>query len=68
MANETLTFRPSKNNETILAQLSVLAEKENRSLNNYIETLFLNHLKERGQKNKKTAPTKVSKKRNTRLA
>lgn len=51
MANETLTFRPSKKNETILAQLSELAEKENRSLNNYIETLFITHLKERGQKN-----------------
>ena len=50
MANETLTFRPSKKNETILAQLAELAEQENRSLNNYIETLFINHLKERGQK------------------
>ena len=29
MANETLTFRPSKKNETILAQLSELAEQEN---------------------------------------
>lgn len=50
MANETLTFRPSKKNETILAQLAQLAEQENRSLNNYIETLFITHLKERGQK------------------
>lgn len=50
MANETLTFRPSKKNETILAQLSELADQENRSLNNYIETLFINHLKERGAK------------------
>ena len=47
MANETLTFRPSKKNETILAQLAELAEQENRSLNNYIETLFINHLKDR---------------------
>lgn len=60
MANETLTFRPSKKNETILAQLAELAEQENRSLNNYIETLFISHLKERGQKNKKTASTKLS--------
>jgi len=29
MAYETLTFRPSKKNETILAQLSELAEQEN---------------------------------------
>ena len=48
MANETLTFRPSKNNETILAGLAKLAKQENRSLNNYIETLFITHLKERG--------------------
>lgn len=63
MANETLTFRPSKKNETILSQLAELAEQENRSLNNYIETLFISHLKERGQKNKKTALTKLSTKR-----
>ncbi len=50
MANETLTFRPSKKNETMLAQLAELAKQENRSLNNYIETLFIAHLKERGQK------------------
>jgi hypothetical protein len=62
MANETLTFRPSKNNETILAQLSELAEQENRSLNNYIETLFITHLKERGQKNNKTAKRNVKSK------
>lgn len=51
--NKTLTFRPSKKNETVLAQLAELAEQENRSLNNYIETLFITHLKERGQKNNK---------------
>lgn len=62
MANETLTFRPSKKNETILSQLAELAEKENRSLNNYIETLFITHLKERGQKNKKTANRNVKSK------
>lgn len=62
MANETLTFRPSKKNETILAQLSELADKENRSLNNYIETLFITHLKERGQKNNKTTNRNVKSK------
>lgn len=62
MANETLTFRPSKKNETMLYQLAELAEQENRSLNNYIETLFITHLKERGQKNKKTAKRKVKSK------
>lgn len=60
--NKTLTFRPSKKNETLLAQLSELADKENRSLNNYIETLFITHLKERGQKNKKTANRNVKSK------
>lgn len=62
MANKTLTFRPSKKNETILAQLDELAEQENRSLNNYIETLFITHLKERGQKNKKTANRNIKSK------
>jgi hypothetical protein len=62
MANETLTFRPSKNNETILAQLAELAKQENRSLNNYIETLFITHLKASGQKNKKTANRNVKSK------
>ena len=62
MANETLTFRPSKKNETILAQLTELAEQENRSLNNYIETLFITHLKERGRKNNKTAKRNVKSK------
>jgi len=38
---KTLTFRPSKKNETILAQLSELAEKDNRRLNNYIENIFV---------------------------
>lgn len=55
MANETLTFRPSKENSNILVQLAELAKQDNRSLNNYIETLFITHLKERGQKNNKTA-------------
>ena len=53
MANETLTFRPSKENKKLLTQLAELAKQENRSLNNYIETILLSHLKERGQKNKK---------------
>ena len=60
--HKTLTFRPSKKNETILAQLAELAEQENRSLNNYIETLFINHLKERGQKIRKTANQNVKSK------
>jgi len=38
---KTLTFRPSKKNITMLAQLLQLAKKENRSLNNYIETVLL---------------------------
>lgn len=62
MANETLTFRPSKKNKTMLAELAELAEQENRSLNNYIETLLITHLKERGQKNKKTANINVKSK------
>jgi hypothetical protein len=50
MANETLTFRPSKENKNLLTQLAELAQQDNRTLNNYIETVLLSHLKERGQK------------------
>ena len=53
MANETLTFRPSKKNKNLLSDLNKLAEKENRTLNNYIETILLLHTQERGQKSKK---------------
>ena len=45
MPKETLTFRPSKENDNILARLSELAKEENRSLNNYIETILLSWLK-----------------------
>lgn len=62
MANETLTFRPSKENSNLLAQLAELAKQDNRSLNNYIETLLISHLKERGEKNKKTANRNVKSK------
>lgn len=41
MANETLTFRSSKENSEMLNQLSELAKQDNRSLNNYIETVLL---------------------------
>ena len=45
MANETITFRPSKENNEMLNQLSELAKQDNRSLNNYIETILLSWLK-----------------------
>ena len=45
MANETITFRPSKENSEILKSLSELAKQDNRSLNNYIETILLSWLK-----------------------
>ena len=45
MAYETLTFRPSKENSTLLASLAELAKQDNRNLNNYIETVLLAHLK-----------------------
>jgi hypothetical protein len=44
MPKETLTFRPSKKNADVLKKLAKLAAKENRSLNNYIENLFVNHI------------------------
>ena len=45
MAAETITFRPAKENSEMLNQLSELAKKDNRSLNNYIETILLVWLK-----------------------
>ena len=45
MATETVTFRPSKENSKMLNQLSELAKQDNRSLNNYIETILLSWLK-----------------------
>jgi hypothetical protein len=45
MATETITFRPSKENSEMLNQLSELAKQDNRSLNNYIETILLVWLK-----------------------
>jgi len=53
MAYETLTFRPSKENKTLLAQLAKLAKQDNRNLNNYIETILLNHIQVGGKKSKK---------------
>ena len=45
MATETVTFRPSKENSKMLNHLSELAKQDNRSLNNYIETILLSWLK-----------------------
>lgn len=45
MAKQTLTFRPSNNNQNLLSDLKKLAEKENRTLNNYIQLILINHLK-----------------------
>ena len=47
MANKTVTFRPSKKNKNLISDLNKLAEKENRTLNNYIETILLLHTQER---------------------
>jgi hypothetical protein len=40
-----ITFRPSKKNIGLLSELSQLAKNDNRNLNNYIETILLNHVK-----------------------
>lgn len=53
MAYGTLTFRPSKENKTLLAQIAKLAKEDNRNLNNYIETLLLKHLDANRDKLKK---------------
>jgi hypothetical protein len=52
MPYETLTFRPSKGNKNLLVQLSELAKQDNRKLNNYIETVLLNHVKTKKHDNR----------------
>lgn len=42
---KTITFRPSKKNAALIAQLTELANKQNRNLNNYIETVLIGHVK-----------------------
>jgi len=42
---DTITFRPSKKNNTLITELKKLAEIDNRTFNNYIETILLNWIK-----------------------
>lgn len=48
MTGDLIAYRPKKKNKWLLAELLKLAEKDNRSLNNYIEMIFLDWV----QKNK----------------
>ena len=41
---QTITFRPSKKGKTLFTDLQKIADSQNRSLNNYIETVLLAHL------------------------
>lgn len=43
--SETISFRPSKKNKTLKVDLEALAEKENRKLNNYLDTVLSDHVK-----------------------
>lgn len=49
MTSETTSFRPSKRNKRLIEDLEKLAIKENRMLNNYIETVLLAHVKAKGK-------------------
>jgi hypothetical protein len=42
---QTLTYRPSKRHSDIIDKLKELATKDNRKLNNYIEMVFIGHIK-----------------------
>lgn len=44
MALGTITFRPSRKNKLLIKKLKDLANKENRTLNNYIETVLTSHI------------------------
>ena len=54
MPHQTITFRPSKENKTLLARLAILAKQDNRKLNNYIETVLLAHVNSAASKPLKT--------------
>jgi hypothetical protein len=45
MRDQVITFRASKKNPELVRQLQDLAEKNNRRLNNYIELVLLDHVK-----------------------
>jgi len=41
---QLISFRPSKENKNLIPKLAELAKKDNRTLNNYIETILLKHI------------------------
>lgn len=43
---KTLTYRPSKEQDNIIVSIAELARQNNRSLNSYIELLFIDHIKQ----------------------
>ena len=46
MPNPATTFRPSAANYKLIENLRVMALKEKRSLNNYIEVILTKHVQE----------------------
>ena len=42
--SKSITFRPTNANSNLVKDLAELAKKDNRNLNNYIETVLLAHV------------------------
>ena len=49
MPNPATTFRPSAANDKLIKNLRIMALKEKRSLNNYIELILTKHVQENGK-------------------
>lgn len=66
---ERISLKLTDKNDWLVKAITDEQEKQNRpSFNNMVETILVSYFKERGQKNKKTAPEKLSMKRKSRLA
>ena len=52
MGDEIISFRPSARQADLIKELKKLADKDKRSLNNYIEMVLANHV-EQAKKHKK---------------
>lgn len=66
---QRISLKLSDKNDWLVEEIEKEQMKQNRpSFNNMVETILVSYFGERGQKNKKTASTKVNSKRKTRLA
>lgn len=61
---QRISLKLTDKNDWLVEEIEKEQAKQNRpSFNNMVETILVSYFGERGQKNKKTAPTKVNSKR-----